>query len=85
MRKKVSDFITTKQEELIALTEESSRAIDLVTSTINNLNGVNDRIDKTITEITEAKKRLENTESELSDRRIRNAKIIANFQQMLGV
>ena len=85
MRKKVSDFITTKQEELIALTEESSRAIDLVTSTINNLNGVNDRIDKTITEITDAKKRLENTESELSDRRLRNTKIIANFQQMLGV
>lgn len=85
MRKKVTDFITTKQEELIALTEESSRAIDLVTSTINNLNGVNDKIDKTMTEILEAKKRLENTESELSDRRMRNAKIIANFQQMLGV
>lgn len=85
MRKKVTDFITTKQEELIALTEESSRAIDLVTSTINNLNSVNDKIDKTMTEILEAKKRLENTESELSDRRMRNAKIIANFQQMLGV
>lgn len=85
MRKKVTDFITTKQEELIALTEESSRAIDLVTSTINNLNGVNDKIDKTITEILEAKKRLENTENELSDRRMHNAKIIANFQQMLGV
>lgn len=83
MRKKVTDFIVTKQEELIALNEESGRAIDLVTSTINNLMGVNEKIDKAITEIAEAKNRLNSTETELSDRRLRNAKIVANFQKIL--
>lgn len=83
MRRKVTDFIATKQEELIALNEESGRAIDLVTSTINNLMGVNEKIDKAITEIADAKNRLNSTETELSDRRMCNAKIIANFQKIL--
>lgn len=83
MRRKVTDFIASKQEELIALNEESGRAIDLVTSTINNLMGVNEKIDKAITEIAEAKSRLNSTETELSDRRLRNAKIVANFQKIL--
>lgn len=83
MRRKVTDFIASKQEELIALNEESGRAIDLVTSTINNLMGVNEKIDKAITEIAEAKNRLNSTETELSDRRLRNAKIVANFQKIL--
>lgn len=83
MRRKVTDFIVTKQEELIALNEESGRAIDLVTSTINNLMGVNEKIDKAIAEIAEAKNRLNSTETELSDRRLRNAKIVANFQKIL--
>lgn len=83
MRRKVTDFIATKQEELIALNEESGRAIDLVTSTINNLMEVNKKIDKAITEISEAKNRLNSTEAELSERRSRNAKIVVNFQKIL--
>lgn len=83
MRRKVTDFIASKQEELIALNEESGRAIDLVTSTINNLMGVNEKIDKAIAEISDAKKKLDNTENELSDRRLHNAKIVANFQKIL--
>lgn len=83
MRRKVTDFIASKQEELIALNEESGRAIDLVTSTINNLMGVNEKIDKAIAEIADAKNRLDSTETELSDRRLHNAKIVANFQKIL--
>ena len=85
MRRKVTDFIASKQEELIALNEESAKSIDLVTSTINNLMGVNEKIDKVMEEISDAKKRLDNTESELSNRRLRNAKIVSNFQKILEV
>ena len=85
VRRKVTDFIASKQEELIALNEESAKSIDLVTSTINNLMGVNEKIDKVMEEISDAKKRLDNTESELSNRRLRNAKIVSNFQKILEV
>lgn len=42
---KTKDIITLKQQQLIKLNEESGRAIDLVTSTINNLESVNKKID----------------------------------------
>lgn len=44
--KKVKDLVSQKQQELIALKEASGHALDIVTSTINDLSAVNDEIDK---------------------------------------
>ncbi len=49
--KRVQDLVSQKQDELIRLKEVSGRAIDIVTSTINQLSCVNDEIDGKIAEI----------------------------------
>lgn len=57
MKKK--DIITEKQRTLQLLQSQSSRALDIVTSTINQLSTVNEKIDVTISEIGEAKAKLQ--------------------------
>jgi len=81
--KKIMDIIEEKQKVLKELKSESNRALDIVTSTINQLSDVNEKIDATINEITEEKKKLESTEDELNCTRLHNTKIIDKFRALI--
>lgn len=82
MKRKI-DVITEKQRTLKMLQSESSRTLDVVTSTINKLATVNERIDVTISEINEAKAKLQSTEDDLSKTRLHNTKIIDKFKALI--
>ncbi len=80
---KANDIITQKQKVLEALKTESSKALDIVTSTINQLATVNEKIDVTISEINEAKSKLQSTEDELNQTRVHNTRIIDKFRALI--
>ena len=80
---KTKDVITLKQQQLIKLNEESGRAIDLVTSTINNLESVNKKIDSQIEEINKLVENLSSTEDGLNQTRLNNTKIIEKFRNLI--
>lgn len=81
--KKTKDVIEQKMQELRTLKSESSRALDIVTATINQLTAVNERIDVTISEIGEAKEKLQSTEDELNETRLHNTKVIDKFMSLI--
>lgn len=81
MRKR--NIIEEKQKQLESLRAESSQAIDIVTSTINALATVNEKIDVTLSEINEAKSKLQSTEDDLSKTKQHNTKIIDKFRALL--
>lgn len=83
MKKKTIDIIETKQKELEALQVESNSALDIVTSTINQLAAVNEKIDITVNEIEDAKTKLQATEDGLNSTKSHNAKIIAKFKALI--
>lgn len=77
------NIIEEKQKQLVELQTESSRALDIVTSTINQLATVNEKIDVTISEINEAKAKLQSTEDDLNKTRVHNSKIIDKFKALI--
>lgn len=77
------NIIEEKQKQLEVLKTESSRALDIVTSTINQLATVNEKIDVTISEINEAKAKLQSTEDDLNKTRVHNSKIIDKFKALI--
>ena len=81
--KKVTDIIEVKQRELEELQMQSNSALDIVTSTINQLAAVNERIDIKINEITEAKTKLQATEDGLNNTKAHNSKIISKFKTLI--
>ena len=80
---KTKDVIALKQQQLIKLNEESGRAIDLVTSTINNLESVNKKIDSQIEEINKLVETLSSIEDGLNQTRLNNTKIIEKFRNLI--
>lgn len=80
---KVVNLIEQKQNELNVLKEESTKALDMVTSTIDRLSKTNEKIVTTINEIKEAKSKLENTEKELNQTHSSNTKIIEKFAALI--
>ena len=62
---------------------EANRALDVVTSTINQFATVNEKIDVTISEINEAKAKLQSTEDDLNKTRLHNTKIIDKFKALI--
>ncbi len=80
---KTNDLITQKQRVLEKLRTKSSRALDIVTSTIHQLATVNEKIDVTISEINEAKSKLQTTEDELNQTRVHNTGIIDKFRALI--
>lgn len=68
---------------LRTLQSQSSRALDIVTSTINQLETVNEKIDVTINEIIDAKAKLQSTENDLDKTRLHNTKIIDKFRALI--
>lgn len=77
------NIIEEKQKQLKTLRTESSRALEVVTSTINSLATVNEKIDVTISEISETKTKLQSTENDLNQTKIYNAKIIDKFRSFI--
>lgn len=80
---RTKNIIEEKQNMLRTLQSQSSRALDIVTSTINQLATVNEKIDVTISEINEAKAKLQSTEDDLSKTRLHNTKIIDKFRALI--
>lgn len=85
MKKKNKSVIELKEERLRILQSQSSRALDVVTSTINSLSETNELIDKEIKEIKEAKDRLSETENNLDSTRLHNTKVIDKFKALIEV
>ena len=79
-----NNIIAQQQAKLRKLQKKSSSALNLVTSTINNLSIVNDRIDQTIYEIEETKAQLNDTKIKLKETRDMNSMIVANFKNLIG-
>ena len=80
---KTKNIIEEKQKQLEALRTESSRALNIVTSTINSLSTVNEKIDVTISEINEAKIKLSSTENDLNQTKMHTAKIIYKLKTLI--
>ena len=81
--KSVQDLVSQKQSELIRLKEASGRAIDIVTSTINQLADINDKIDIKIAEIEKIEAGLAEAKSGFDITRLHNAKIIEKFRNLI--
>lgn len=77
------DIIAEKQKELEKLQNQSDQALDLVTSTINGLATVNEKIDVTLSEINEAKANLQSTEDDLQKTKEHNIKAIEKFRNII--
>lgn len=72
-----------KQKVLKRLQTLSADAIDVVTTTINRLSSINEKIDRTIDEIEDAKSKLQHTEDDLNTTKSHNAKIIEKFKALI--
>ena len=83
LKRNVKDVITEKQKELEGLRLESNGALDIVTSTINQLSTINDKIEVAINEINEAKSKLQATEEGFNSTKEHNSKIISKFKALI--
>ena len=81
--KKKKDIIAQKQQVLDTLKSKSSKALDVVTSTIDQLTSINEDIEVTIHEIKDAKERLGETENELIATYSHNTAIINKFKALI--
>ena len=79
------DLIETKMQETENLKTESANALDLVTSTIKKLRGVNENIDTKIAETNHAKQTLQGIEDDLNETKKHNEIIIEKFQNLIGI
>ena len=77
------DVIEQNQKTLKKLEEESAKALDIVTTTIEQLSTINEKIDNTISEIAEQKQKLQSTEVQLNATKVHNKKVIDKFKQLI--
>ena len=82
---KKTDVLQQKQKELAECQEQCGAAISIVTSTIRNLNQINEQIDTKVKEIEEYQNQLDTTKSGLEDTKKKNERIIKNFNALLDV
>lgn len=80
---KKKDIISQKRKELLDLETQSSQAINLVTTTISNLEKVNVQIDEKLEEIAEIKKNIQDTEDGLNQTRLNNTRIMNRFRELV--
>lgn len=76
-------LIEKKRIELQKLKSRSDQALNLVTSTINQLEDINNAIDSTLNDIRDAKASLQETEDGLLSTRESNSKIAQKFRALL--
>ena len=70
------DLLQEKQTEVARLARQASEAVDIVTRTMNELEGINQQIDT-------YSKELAATRAAMSQQRKNNTAIIANFAKLL--
>lgn len=87
MRRKIKtiDVLSEKVSKLNSLKNEADIAIGVVTSTINNLELINQEYDDTIAEIDDYVAQLNATRDSMNKNRKYNTAIIANFSKLLEV
>lgn len=87
MKKKVKtvDVLSQKKSTLNRLKVEADMAIGVVTSTISNLELINQEYDDTIADIDNYVAQLTETRESMSKSRKYNTAIIANFSKLLEV
>ncbi len=83
--RKAKDVIAQKRREMQDLQSQSGRAIDLVTSTINELEQVNQKIDEKMDELQILKSDLLGIEDQMNCTRLRNVKIMDKFRALVEV
>ena len=79
------DILMEKQNEVARLARQANEAVDLVTRTINDLEGINQQIDSALSEIDAYAQNLAATRAAMSKQRSSNTAIITNFSKLLGV
>jgi predicted transglutaminase-like cysteine proteinase len=76
-------IITSKKRKLVTLRHKSTKALNIVTSTIKSLNAVNDKMNKAIVEIDEAQNKLLMTKNEYMGTMSTNSRIIDKFKNLI--
>ena len=84
-QKKTIDVLSEKISKLNTLKNEADIAVGVVTSTINNLELINQEYDDTIAEIDNYVAQLNATRDSMNKNRKYNTAIIANFSKLLEV
>ena len=84
-KKKVADFSAEKQARLNALNDCFVSDVDLVTALIGNLQNTTADLEKELMEIEEYQGKLTEIHSNLSVSKLKNEKVIANFQALVCV
>lgn len=79
------DVLEKKKAKLSAYQTQFNSAISVVTSTINQLNDINDSITSEIEEIAAYQDNLEKTRTGLADALDKNSRVIKNFSALLNV
>lgn len=77
------DILMEKQNEVARLARQANEAVDLVTRTINDLEGINQQIDGALSEIDAYAQDLAATRAAMSKQRSNNTAIISNFAKLL--
>lgn len=80
---KTKDVLQQKQKELAECQKMFGAAISIVTSTVQNLNQINDQIKTKVEEIEEYQNQLNTTKAGLEDTKRKNERIIKNFNALL--
>lgn len=83
VKSKMYDILEQKEAKLVSLNQQSDDAVQLVRSTLNDLDAIDTEIDQTISEIDEMQARMSNARSGLKARRTKNQRIKQNFKSLL--
>lgn len=78
------DILQIKRAQLNNYISQFNIAVDVVTSTIDDLGDINRGIEETINEIDAYQQELEATRIGLNNAKSKNDKVIANFRALLG-
>lgn len=81
----IVSILDEKRAKLFDLKTQANSAVNIVSSTISNLELINQEIDDTVSEIDEYTKQLVETRDALDKDRKYNTAIIANFSRLLDV
>ena len=81
----IRDLLQEKQTEVARLARQASEAVDIVTRTMDELEGINQQIDSALDEIDAYSKELAATRASMSQQRKNNTAIIANFAKLLDI
>ncbi len=78
-----NDFLQSKSRQIGRLRKKSSKALDMVTRTIDGLKDANDQIAAAMAEIEEYRETLAAKQAEMDGVMQKNSRIVANFQALI--